>query len=211
MLNKQRTASLNNHLWRKRRRRFIRRHYEPVGRESVGSVCCVNDGNKLHINMRAFTGLTQEAVSSGWGQTNRQCQCKFTEITDYCIQRQTRLVGPPPLKYGCFLRYAEVRTEIIGANWLKWEKTTTANLWKSCNLHWVTNKFFPHDLEEDTTVCTGRHTDNNLSTEVHLSLPQRTNVKSSLQSSLQGKRRQTTVCSFSLRKLCDVSYMSTSS
>lgn len=100
-----------------------------------------------------------------------------------------------------FLRYTEVRTEIIGANWLKWEKTTTANLWKSCNLHWVTNKFFPHDLEEDTTVCTGRHTDNNLSTEVHLSLPQRTNVKSSLQSSLQWKRRQTTVCSFSLRKL----------
>lgn len=38
-------------------------HYEPVGRESVGSVCCVNDGNKLHINMRVFAGLTQEAVS----------------------------------------------------------------------------------------------------------------------------------------------------
>lgn len=60
---KQQTAILNNHLWRKRRRRFIRWHYEPVGRESVGSVCCVNDGNKLHINTCVFTGLTQEAVS----------------------------------------------------------------------------------------------------------------------------------------------------
>lgn len=27
---------------------------------------------------------------------------QFTEITDYCIQRQTRLFGSPPLKYGCF-------------------------------------------------------------------------------------------------------------
>lgn len=139
MLNKQQTASLNNHLWRKRRRRFIRRHYEPVGRESVGSVCCVNDGNKLHINMRVFTGLTQEAVSSGWGQTNRD-SVNAIHWNHWLLHTKTNTAfWSTSAEIWLFLRYTEVRTEIIGANWLKWEKTTTANLWKSCNLHWVTN------------------------------------------------------------------------